>query len=48
MITTIEKNDTVDAIVEALLAVYPMSSILYEVVDNELHWEVVPHQMVKA
>ena len=46
MITTINKEDTVDAIIEALLAVYPMSSILYEVVDNELHWEVVPHEVL--
>lgn len=45
MTITLEKNDTIDAIVDALLAIHPMSSIVYEVVDNQLVYEVVPHEV---
>ena len=47
MLITIEKNESVDDLIDALLAVHPMSSILYEVQGDELYFEVVKHE-VKA
>jgi hypothetical protein len=46
MTTTIKNTNDIDAVIEALLAVYPMTSIVYEVIGNELHYEVVPHEVL--
>ena len=43
MIIQLTPNDNIDSIVDALLAVHPMTSIVYEVVDDQLVYEVVPH-----
>ena len=45
MTITITNNTNIEALVEEVLQGYPMSSIVYEVIDNELHYEIHPHQM---
>ena len=46
MTITINPGTNVDELVESLLRENPMTSIVYEVIDNELHYEVHPHQMM--
>ena len=46
MTIQITPNDNIDALVEALLAVHPMTSICYEVIGDQLHYEVVPHEVL--
>ena len=46
MITAITPNTDVELLVESLLKENPMTSIVYEVIDNELHYEVHPHEVL--
>ena len=48
MITLINSNTNIDNLIEEMLSQYPMASICYEVIGNELYWEVVPHEVMHA